>query len=239
MLDQRSQARPGAPTEGRRPTPSPKTTGPDGSLRWIVRQLDLSRGRGAAISLFAILAAVAGVVAPILFGAITNVIVDGTVGEATMDWRLLWTLLGVQIVVFVAAAACSLAQGQLLTVAVQRSVARLRARIEDKIHRLPLRYFENTKRGALVSKLTAHTDNAATVIAPVLVTVPTNALTLVVVTAVLFVISPVLAGVALVAAPVSALAAVLLARRARPHLESRWTTTAALTGHVEEELSAR
>lgn len=211
----------------------------DGSLRWVVRQLKLSRGRAAAISLLAILAAVGGVVAPILFGAITNVIVDGTVGDATMDWRLLWTLLGTQVGVFVAAAACSLTQGQLLTVAVQRSVAGLRARIEDKIHRLPLRYFENTSRGTLVSKLTAHTDNAATVIGPVLVTVPTNALTLVVVTAVLFVISPVLACVALVAAPVSAFAAVLLARRARPHLETRWTTTAALTGHIEEELSAR
>lgn len=236
MLDQRSTAPTVAPVEAKK---SEKPSGQNGSLRWIVRQLDMSRGRGAAISLFAILAAVGGVVAPILFGAITNVIVDGTVGDATMDWRLLWTLLGVQIGVFIAAAACSLAQGQLLTVAVQRSVAGLRARIEDKIHRLPLQYFENTKRGVLVSKLTAHTDNAATVIAPVLVTVPTNALTLVVVTAVLFVISPVLAGVALVAAPVSAVAAVLLARKARPHLEARWTTTAALTGHIEEELSAR
>nr|WP_223205276.1 ABC transporter ATP-binding protein [Gordonia jinghuaiqii] len=208
-------------------------------MRWLVGQLALSRRRGLAISLLAILAAVGGVVAPILFGAITNVIVDGTVGNGSMDWNLLWTLLGIQIVVFVAVAGFSLIQGQLLTIAVQRSVAGLRERIEDKIHRLPLRYFEGTNRGTLVSKLTAHTDNAATVIAPVLVTVPTNALTLVVVAAVLFVISPLLACVALIAAPVSAVAAVMIARRARPHLETRWTTTAALTGHIEEELSAR
>lgn len=91
----------------------------------------------------------------------------------------------------------------------------------------------------LVSKLTAHTDNAATVIAPVLVTVPTNVLTLLVVTVVLFVVSPLLAVVALVAAPVSAAVSVVIARKARPFLETRWTTTAALTGHIEEELSAR
>ncbi|MEO9326621.1 ABC transporter ATP-binding protein [Gordonia aurantiaca] len=203
-------------------------------------QLRIGRARAVVISLCAIGAAVAGVVAPILFGAITNVIVDGTVGDdAAMDWNRLWTLLGVQLAVYLVAAALTYTQGQLLTRAVQRSVARLRERIEDKIHRLPLRYFETTKRGALVSRLTAHTDNAATVIAPVLVTVPTNALTLVVVTAVLFVISPLLAGVALIAAPVSAVASVLIARRSRPHQETRWTMTAALTGHVEEELSAR
>ncbi|WP_374614380.1 ABC transporter transmembrane domain-containing protein, partial [Gordonia sp. (in: high G+C Gram-positive bacteria)] len=173
MLDQRSQAPAVGPRGKQASADRPTARRRDGSLRWIVRQLDLSRGRGAAISLFAILAAVGGVVAPILFGAVTNVIVDGAVGDATMNWGLLWTLLAIQVGVFVAAAVCSLAQGRLLTVAVQRSVAGLRARIEDKIHRLPLRYFENTTRGVLVSKLTAHTDNAATVIAPVLVTVPT------------------------------------------------------------------
>ncbi|MCZ0911427.1 ABC transporter ATP-binding protein [Gordonia amicalis] len=216
----------------------PDGTRRDGSLRWLMRQLHLSRGRAATISLFAITASVGGVVGPILFGAITNVIVDGATG-AGMDWNRLWSLLGAQAVIYVVVACLTFTQGQLLTIAVQRSVAGLRTRIEDKVHRLPLRYFESNNRGVLVSKLTAHTDNSATVIAPVLVTVPTNVLTLVVVTIVLFAISPLLAVVALVAAPVSAAASVVIARKVRPFLETRWTTTAALTGHIEEELSAR
>ncbi|ASR01557.1 ABC transporter ATP-binding protein [Gordonia rubripertincta] len=211
----------------------------DGSLRWLLRQLHLTRGRAVAISLCAAVASLGSVVGPILFGAVTNVIVDGTTGSDGMDWKRLWTWLGVQAVIYVLVAGLTFTQGQMLTIAVQRSVAGLRARIEDKVHRLPLRYFESNNRGVLVSKLTAHTDNAATVIAPVLVTVPTNVLTLLVVCVVLFVVSPLLAIVALVAAPVSAAVSVLIARRARPFLETRWTTTAALTGHIEEELSAR
>ena len=217
----------------------PDTARRDGSLKWLMRQLHLSRGRAVAISLFAVTASLGAVVGPILFGAITNVIVDGTTGADGMDWGLLWTLLGVQTVIYLVVACLTFAQGQMLTIAVQRSVAGLRTRIEDKVHRLPLRYFESNNRGVLVSKLTAHTDNAATVIAPVLVTVPTNVLTLLVVTVVLFVVSPLLAVVALVAAPVSAAVSVVVARKARPFLETRWTTTAALTGHIEEELSAR
>ncbi|MBM7278029.1 ABC transporter ATP-binding protein [Gordonia rubripertincta] len=211
----------------------------DGSLRWLLQQLHLTRRRAVAISLCAAVASLGSVVGPILFGAVTNVIVDGTTGADDMDWKRLWTLLGVQTVIYVLVAGLTFTQGQMLTIAVQRSVAGLRTRIEDKVHRLPLRYFESNNRGVLVSKLTAHTDNAATVIAPVLVTVPTNVLTLLVVTVVLFVVSPLLAIVALVAAPVSAAVAVVIARRARPFLETRWTTTAALTGHVEEELSTR
>ncbi|AZZ79911.1 ABC transporter ATP-binding protein [Gordonia alkanivorans] len=217
----------------------PDTNRRDGSLRWLMRQLHLSRGRAVAISLCAIVASLGAVVGPILFGVVTNVIVDGTMGVDGMDWRRLWTVLGVQAAIYVAVACLAFTQGQMLTIAVQRSVAGLRARIEDKVHRLPLRYFESNNRGVLVSKLTAHTDNAATVIAPVLVTVPTNVLTLLVVTVVLFVVSPLLATVALVAAPVSAAVSVVIARRARPFLETRWTTTAALTGHLEEELSTR
>ncbi|TYQ07445.1 UNVERIFIED_ORG: ATP-binding cassette subfamily B protein [Gordonia westfalica J30] len=211
----------------------------DGSLRWLLRQLHLGRGRAVTISLCAIVASLGAVVGPILFGVVTNVIVDGTTGADGMDWRRLWTVLGVQAAIYVVVACLTFAQGQMLTIAVQRSVAGLRARIEDKIHRLPLRYFESNNRGVLVSKLTAHTDNAATVIAPVLVTVPTNVLTLLVVTVVLFVVSPLLAVIALVAAPVSAAVSIVIARRARPFLETRWTTTAALTGHIEEELSTR
>lgn len=211
----------------------------DGSLRWLLRQLHLSRGGAAAISLLAITASLGVVIGPILFGAITNVIVDGTTGAGEMDWGRLGTLLGVQTVIYSVVACLTFAQGQMLTIAVQRSVAGLRTRIEDKVHRLPLRYYESNNRGVLVSKLTAHTDNAATVISPVLVTVPTNVLTLIVVTVVLFVISPLLAVVALVAAPVSAAVSIVIARKVRPFLETRWTTTATLTGHIEEELSAR
>lgn len=205
----------------------------------MLGQLRFSRRRALAVSALAIAAAVGSVVGPLLFGAITNVIVEGTTGTSGLDWSRLGQLLVIQAAIYVAVAGFTGLQGQLLTVGVQRSIAHLRERIEDKVHRLPLRYFETTQRGALVSKLTAHTDNAATVIAPVLITVPTNLLTLVVVTAVLFLISPLLAMVALAAAPVSAFVSTMVARRARPLLEDRWTTTAALAGHVEEELSTR
>ncbi|MBY4573759.1 ABC transporter permease [Gordonia paraffinivorans] len=210
-----------------------------GSLRWLLRQLRISRRRAVGISLLALAAAVGGVLGPILFGAITNVIVDGTSGSSGLDWGHLGFLLGLQAAIYVGVACLSGLQGQLLTVGVQRSIAHLRERIEDKVHRLPLWYLESTQRGTLVSKLTAHTDNAATVIAPVLITVPTNLLTLVVVTVVLFTISPTLALVALMAAPVSAIVSTVVARRARPLLETRWTTTAALAGQIEEELSTR
>nr|WP_051989686.1 ABC transporter ATP-binding protein [Gordonia soli] len=206
---------------------------------WLLRQIALPRRRRFTVTALATLGVCGSIVTPLIYGAITNVIVDGASGPEPMPWSRLWTLVGVQATLFVAIFVCNLSQGLLLTSAIARAVYGLRARVEAKIHRLPLRVLESGSRGELMSKITAHTDNATTVVGPILVSAPTSVLTVVVVTVLLFVVSPLLAAIALIAAPVSAVLAVLVARRARPHLVTQWTTTAVLTGHIEEELSAR
>ena len=43
----------------------------------------------------------------------------------------------------------------------QRTVLRLRTDVEDKLHRLPLRYFDTQPRGELLSRVTNDIDNVA------------------------------------------------------------------------------
>lgn len=210
---------------------------PDGALRWLLRQVRLGRVRGGCVSVLALLAACGTACAPVFYGLITDVIVDGA--DGAMAWSSLWWLLGAQVGLYAAVFACTFTQSRLLNTAVQRAAYRLRAEIERAVHRLPMRYFDSTTRGDLLSTMTVNTDNATTVVGPVLVTLPTSLFTIVTVTTLLFILSPVLAAIAVAAAPVSAVIALRVARRARPHLVDQWTTTAALTGHVEEELSAR
>ena len=50
-------------------------------------------------------------------------------------------------------------QGYVLNGVVQRTVLRLRADVEDKLHALPLRYFDKTPRGELLSRVTNDIDN--------------------------------------------------------------------------------
>lgn len=209
----------------------------DGALRWLLRQVRLGRVRGGCVSVLALLAACGTACAPVFYGLITDVIVDGV--DGTMAWSSLWWLLGAQVGLYSAVFACTFTQSRLLNTAVQRAAYRLRSEIERAVHRLPMRFFDSTTRGDLLSTMTVNTDNATTVVGPVLVTLPTSLFTIVTVTTLLFVLSPTLAAIAVAAAPVSAVIALLVARRARPHLVDQWTTTAALTGHVEEELSAR
>ncbi|MDL9937929.1 ABC transporter ATP-binding protein [Gordonia sp. ABSL1-1] len=209
-----------------------------GVLRWMLGQLRIGPRRALAISLLATLATVGTVCAPLLYARITDVILDGLDADGPMS-SLLWILIGAQTAVYAGVFVCSLGQGRMLNTAVQRCAAHLRSTVQRKVHRLPVPHLDAIPRGELLSKLTTHTDNATTVLGPVLVTVPTNLLTIAATTILLFALSPILACVVLAAAPVSAALATLVARRARPHLVDQWTTTAALTACVEEQLSNR
>ena len=67
-------------------------------------------------------------------------------------------LLGV-LVLYVLASLAMWAQGYVLAGVVQRTAFRLRSDVEDKLHRLPLGYFDTVPRGELLSRVTNDIDN--------------------------------------------------------------------------------
>ena len=54
------------------------------------------------------------------------------------------------------------AQARLLNVTVQRTMVALRSDVEDKVHRLPLVYFDSRQRGEVLSRVTNDIDNIQT-----------------------------------------------------------------------------
>ena len=104
-------------------------------------------------------------------------------------------------VVYVAAALAAWLQGYLLNDVVQGTVCRMREEVEDKINRLPLRYFDRQPRGELLSRVTNDIDNVSQTLQQTMSQLLTSLLTVVGVLAMMFWISPTLALVALVAVP--------------------------------------
>ncbi len=63
------------------------------------------------------------------------------------------------LAVYVASSVLSWLQGYLLNDVTQNTVRRMRGDVEDKINRLPLRYFDKQPRGELLSRVTNDIDN--------------------------------------------------------------------------------
>ena len=128
-------------------------------------------------------------------------------------------------------------QARLLNLTVQRTMMALRRDIEDKVHRLPLSYFDNQQRGELLSRVTNDVDNTQTSIAMTISQLLTAALTLLAVLAMMLSISPLLAGITVLTVPLSLLAVRAITRRSGRLFTVQWASTGRLNAHIEETYS--
>ncbi|MBS9374285.1 ABC transporter ATP-binding protein [Rhodococcus sp. B50] len=117
---------------------------------------------------------------------------------------------------------------------VQRVVRDMRSRVERKIHRLPLRYFDTHSRGDLLSRVTNDIDNVSAGMQESISQLVLAVLTLLGLVVMMLYISPMLAVVAILTVPASVVATAIIAGRSRKHFAAQWETTGKLNGQIEE-----
>jgi ATP-binding cassette, subfamily B, multidrug efflux pump len=158
---------------------------------------------------------------------------DVTPGQG-IDFTLLGEFLLLALGLYLLAALFLWLQGYLLNGAVQRSIYALRNQVEAKINRLPLSYFDRQTRGELLSRVTNDIDNIAQALQQTLSQALTSLLTVIGVTVMMFVISPVLAVIALITIPVSVVVTGVIGKRSQKLFTQQWKATGELNGHIEE-----
>ncbi|MFB9677558.1 ABC transporter ATP-binding protein [Streptosporangium vulgare] len=151
-----------------------------------------------------------------------------------IDFGALGTVLLWVLGIYVAASAFAWIQGYVLNDVVQRTVFRLREDVEDKLNRLPLRFFDGQPRGELLSRVTNDIDNVSQSLQQTLSQLLTSALTVIGVLAMMFFISPLLALIALVTIPLSMVVTAQIAKRSQKHFVAQWAHTGSLNAHIEE-----
>ncbi len=154
-----------------------------------------------------------------------------------IDFAALAHLLLLALAVYVAASVLGWLQGWLLNSVVQHTVSRLRSDVEDKLNRLPLPYVDALPRGELLSRVTNDIDNVAQSLQQTLSQLLTSLLTVVGVVAMMFLISPPLALIALVTVPVSMLVTKAIAKRSQGKFIAQWRATGELNAQIEESFS--
>ncbi|MFH0750873.1 MAG: ABC transporter ATP-binding protein, partial [Chloroflexota bacterium] len=151
-----------------------------------------------------------------------------------VDFGVLGGILAALTAAYVISAAISWAQAYIMAGVTQRTVYRLRVRVDTKLGRLPLRTFDRQSRGDILSRVTNGIDNIAQTLQQSLTQLITALFTVVGVLALMFVISPILAVISLLAVPLSVVITILIARRSQKQFAAQWEHTGTLNGHVEE-----
>ncbi|MFD6916615.1 ABC transporter ATP-binding protein [Streptomyces virginiae] len=141
------------------------------------------------------------------------------------------------LVVFTLAGLLMLVATRLSNHVMNGTVYRMREELQAKLSRLPLSYFDQQKRGEVLSRATNDIDNIGQTLQQTMGQLLNSLLTIAGVLVMMFWISPLLALVALVTVPLSVFVAAKIGKKSQPQFVAQWKATGALNAHIEEMYS--
>lgn len=203
------------------------------TVRRLSKILGTETHRLIGVTILTVLSVVLEVIGPFLLGQATDIILDGLRSDGIdfgeLNQKLLF-IIALYLVVWV----LGYTQTYILAGVVQRSMYTLRETVQLKLNRLPLSYIDSQERGDLLSRVTNDIDNLSQSLQQTSSQVLTAILTLVGVTVMMFVISPILAIIALATIPASVWVMKFIGTRARPRFMAQWRHTGDLNAQAEE-----
>ncbi|MEV7528714.1 ABC transporter ATP-binding protein [Agrococcus sediminis] len=151
-----------------------------------------------------------------------------------IDFEALGGILLLVLAVYAVGALFQWLQGYVVNRVVQRTVQGLRRDVEEKIHRLPLSYYDRTQRGELLSRVTNDLDNVSQTVSQTMSQIVTGLLTVVGVLVMMLTINGWLALIALIAVPLTGIILGAVLGPAQGLFKEQWRRTGRVNAIVEE-----
>ena len=191
------------------------------------------------VMFFALLSTVFMIIGPKVLGNATTLLAEGLIGQYTgtgsgIDFEgiaqiLLW-LLGIYIV----SSFFSFIQGMIMTGISMKITYRLRRDISEKLNRLPIKYFDGTTNGEILSRITNDVDTVSQSLNQSLTQIITSVTQLVGILIMMLTISWQMTLVALCIIPVSFIFIIILVKSSQKHFVSQQEYLGNVNGHIEE-----
>ena len=201
------------------------------SLKHAFKEIIWPRRKLVALGLLLILAnRMAGLVLP----ASTKYLVDDVIANG--DIRMLYTLLALVGGAVAVQAATSYSLAMVLSVEAQHLIAQLRSQVQKHVLQLPVRIFDDTKSGELVSRIMDDVQGVRNLVGTGLVQLVGGVITAVVAGVFLIRIDPLMTALAVVPLAAFALVSTRAFKVLRPAFRERGEIRAQVTGRLTEAL---
>jgi len=176
-----------------------------------------------------------GRLAGFVLPASSKYLIDTVIGEGRTN--LLLPLAGAAAVATLIQASCSFGLSQVVSIAAQRAIRDMRSAIQAHVMHLPVRYFDSTKSGALISRIMNDPEGIRNLVGTGIIQLIGGLFTAVLALGVLLWVNWRLTigaiGLLLLFAGIMALAF----RRLRPIFRERWKIQEEVTGRLGESMS--
>jgi ATP-binding cassette subfamily B protein len=133
------------------------------TLRTLLRYLEPYRVKIIVVVVFAALSSVFSIIGPKLLGKVTTKLAEGLIAYyyrtgLYMDFDYMGRLIVLLIALYLISMAFSYAQSFIMTGVSMEVTYNLRKAIDEKISRLPLKYYDTTTHGEVLSRVTNDVD---------------------------------------------------------------------------------
>ncbi len=192
----------------------------------------------------AILGTVFNIVGPKILGLATTKLFDGLIAKYValqhhlpapgIDFGYIATILQILLGLYIISAIFMYVQQYIMAGVAQRTMYRLRREVDEKLSRLPLKYFDSRTHGEIMSRAVNDMDNLSTTLQQSITQLITSFVTLLGVIVIMLTISPLLSLIVLLTLPLSLVVTMGIAKRSQNYFRRQQRALGELNGHVEE-----
>src|SRR5579859_5834296 len=213
-----------------------------GTVRTLLVYLSAYRLSLILAVIFAIASTVFTVVGPKILGLATTKLFEGVVGQITgtgsgIDFGYIGNIVLLLAGLYLIASAFSYLQGWIMAGVSMKVTYRFRKDISEKINRMPLKYFDGTNHGEILSRVTNDVDTVSQTLNQSLSQIITSVTTVIGVTIMMLSISWVMSLVAFVIIPVSLGLMSVVIGQSQKYFKEQQDFLGHVNGHVEEMFS--
>jgi ATP-binding cassette subfamily B multidrug efflux pump len=201
-----------------------------GSLKKLVGYLDPHKVALILAVILAVGSTAANIFGPLLLGQAITLLAQGSAIDLVGIGQLAALALGLYLL----SALLSYVQSWIMAGLATNITYRFRREISEKINRLPLKYFDATPAGEVLSRLTNDVDLVNQSLSQSLTQIIVSAVTLIGVLIMMLVINALMTLIALITIPLSMIAGGLIIRQSQKFFKQQQAYLGQVNGHVEE-----
>ena len=210
-----------------------------GTMLKLIKYLGSYKVSIVIVMIFAIASTIFTIVGPKILGKATTRLFEGVMGQiagsgAGIDFGYIGNIILLMIGLYVLSSIFSFIQGWVMSGVAMKITYRFRRDISQKINRMPLKYFDGTNHGEVLSRITNDVDTVSQTLNQSLTQIITSVVSVLGVLIMMFSINWMMTLVALVIVPLSLVIVSLVIKQSQKYFKQQQDFLGHVNGHVEE-----
>jgi ATP-binding cassette subfamily B protein len=218
--------------------PTAKARDFKGTMKKLIEYLGEYRGLIIVVFIFAVLSTAASIAGPKILGNATTKLFEGVMAElngtGAIDFAYIGRIALITLGLYLVSALFAYIQGWIMANVSTDIAYRFRRDLSEKMNRMPLRYFDGTTHGEVLSRITNDVDTLNQTLSQSLTQIITSLVTVVGVLIMMLSISWQMTLVALVVIPLSMVTVMLIVKQSQKFFKQQQEYLGHVNGHVEE-----